>query len=69
MVTKKNLVKKARFPVFDAHNHLGQDFGGGWDQCPSPKLSELIDQAGVVRSLDLDGGWVENLLIAPLGPF
>jgi len=27
-------VTRPRFPVVDAHNHLGAEFGGGWDRRP-----------------------------------
>jgi len=69
LVTRTTLVDKPRFPVFDAHNHLGEDFGGGWDQKPLPKLLDLLDQAGIIRYVDLDGGWGEHLLNAHLDHF
>jgi predicted TIM-barrel fold metal-dependent hydrolase len=69
LVTKTTLVEKPRFPAFDAHNHLGEDFGGGWDQRPLPELLDLLDQAGIVRYVDLDGGWGEKLLNAHLEHF
>jgi predicted TIM-barrel fold metal-dependent hydrolase len=69
LVTKTTLVEKPRFPAFDAHNHLGEDFGGGWDQRPLPELLDLLDQAGIVRFVDLDGGWGEQLLNAHLEHF
>ncbi len=69
MVTKKTLVEKPRFSVFDAHNHLGEEFGGGWDQRPLPQLLDLLDQSGVVRYLDLDGGWGEQILNTHLEHF
>ena len=47
LVTRATLVEKPRFPAFDAHNHLGEDFGGGWDQKPLPELLDLLDQAGI----------------------
>jgi hypothetical protein len=62
-------VEKSRFFVFDAHNHLSENFGGGWDQRLLPQWWDILDQAGVVRSQDLDGDWVENLLFAPLDQF
>jgi hypothetical protein len=62
LVTKSTRVDKPRFPVFDAHNHLGEEFGGGWDQRPLTELLDLLDEAGVVHYLDLDGGWGEDIL-------
>jgi predicted TIM-barrel fold metal-dependent hydrolase len=69
LVTQTTLVEKPRFPAFDAHNHLGEDFGGGWDHKPLPELLGLLDQAGIVRYIDLDGGWSESLLNAHLDHF
>jgi predicted TIM-barrel fold metal-dependent hydrolase len=69
LVTKTTLVEKPRFPAFDAHNHLGEDFGGGWDQKPLSQLLDLLDQAGILRYVDLDGGWGEHLLNAHLEAF
>jgi predicted TIM-barrel fold metal-dependent hydrolase len=69
LVTRVTRVKKPRFPAFDAHNHLGQDFGGGWDRKPLPELLDRLDQAGIVRYVDLDGGWGEQILNAHLDHF
>ena len=56
LVTPVARVGKPHFPAFDAHNHLGQAFGGGWDHKPLPELLDLLDQAGIRRYVDLDGG-------------
>jgi predicted TIM-barrel fold metal-dependent hydrolase len=69
LVTKSTLVMKPRFPVFDAHNHLGENFGGGWDKRPLNELINLLDEAGIVSYVDLDGGWGEDLLNAHLNHF
>jgi predicted TIM-barrel fold metal-dependent hydrolase len=69
LVTKTTLVEKPRFPVIDAHNHLGEAFGGGWDQRPLIELLDLLDQAGIVRYVDLDGGWGEDILNTHLDHF
>lgn len=66
LITKITLVEKPHFPAFDAHNHLGEAFFGGWDQKPLP---QLLDQAGVVHYVDLDGGWGEEILNAHLDHF
>jgi hypothetical protein len=47
LVTKITLVNKPKFPVIDAHNHLGELFGGGWEKKPLSELLDLLDQAGV----------------------
>jgi len=62
LVTKTTSVTRPRFPVIDAHNHLAEPFGGGWDQKPLAALLDRLDEAGVVRYVDLDGGWGEDVL-------
>jgi predicted TIM-barrel fold metal-dependent hydrolase len=62
-------VSKPKFPVIDAHNHLGETFGGGWDKKPVNQLLDLLDEAGVSHYVDLDGGWGEDLLHAHLKYF
>ena len=47
LVTKTTLVNKPKFPVIDAHNHLGEPFGGGWNKKPLSQLLDLLDEAGV----------------------
>jgi predicted TIM-barrel fold metal-dependent hydrolase len=69
LVTKMTLVEKPRFPAWDAHNHLGEDFGGGWDKRPVIELLDQLDAAGINRYVDLDGGWGEHLLNAHLDHF
>lgn len=69
LVTKTTLVDKPRFSVFDAHNHLGEDFGNGWDKKPINELLDLLDSAGVTNYVDLDGGWGEGLLHQHLNQF
>jgi predicted TIM-barrel fold metal-dependent hydrolase len=69
LVTRTTRVEKPRFPAVDAHNHLGADFGGGWDQKPLSELLDLLDEAGIVQYIDLDGGWGEDLLNTHLDHF
>jgi predicted TIM-barrel fold metal-dependent hydrolase len=69
LVTKTTLVEKPRVPVIDAHNHLGEPFGGGWDKKPLPELLDLLNEAGVVTYVDLDGGWGEDILNTHLDLF
>lgn len=62
LVVPQTEVLAPRFPVIDAHNHLGGRFGGGWDRRPVAELLEVLDQAGVRLLVDLDGGWGEDIL-------
>jgi predicted TIM-barrel fold metal-dependent hydrolase len=54
-------VRRPRFPVVDAHNHLGSAFGGEWATRRSEDLIAILDGAGVETIVDLDGGQGESL--------
>ena len=43
LVTKQTQIDRPRFPVIDAHNHLAEPFGGGWDQRPVAELLDRLD--------------------------
>jgi hypothetical protein len=62
LVTKSTNVKVPRFPVIDIHNHLGDEFGGGWIHRPISELIDILDQAHIRIFVDLDGGWGEDIL-------
>lgn len=49
-------VARPRFPVIDAHNHLGPVFGADWGARPVADVIEALDEAGVQLIVDLDGG-------------
>jgi predicted TIM-barrel fold metal-dependent hydrolase len=49
-------VQLPRFPVVDAHNHLGPLFGGDWSTRPPADLIATLDESGVEMIVDLDGG-------------
>lgn len=59
---RETWVEKPRFPVIDAHNHLAEPFGGGWDKRPLSELLDILDIANVRVYVDLDGGWGEDIL-------
>lgn len=69
LVTRVSTVTAPLCPVIDAHNHLGADFGGGWESRPVPELLARLDEAGVAAYVDLDGGWGEHILDARLARF
>lgn len=62
LVTKKTFIKQARFPVVDAHNHLDDDYGGGWIQKPVEEILSAMDDINIRIVIDLDGGWGERVL-------
>jgi hypothetical protein len=66
LITKVSTITRPSFPVIDAHNHLGDEFGGGWIHRPLHELIDTLDQAGVIIYVDLDGGWGENILTTHL---
>jgi predicted TIM-barrel fold metal-dependent hydrolase len=49
-------VRRPKYPVVDAHNHLGSAFGGEWPTRPSAELVATLDASGVEMLIDLDGG-------------
>ena len=55
LVTRTTVVDKPKFPVIDAHNHLAEPFGGGWDKKPLNELLDVLDAAGVTHLRGL--GW------------
>jgi predicted TIM-barrel fold metal-dependent hydrolase len=69
LVVLQTLVERPAFPVIDAHNHLGEQFGGGWDQRPVEELLDVLDAARVQMLVDLDGGWGEDILDRHLRKF
>ena len=62
LVTQETAVSTPRFRVVDAHNHLAEPFGGGWDKRPLADLLHRLDAAHVDHYIDLDGGWGEAIL-------
>jgi predicted TIM-barrel fold metal-dependent hydrolase len=54
-------VRRPRFPVVDAHNHLGPMFGGEWAMRPPAELASTLDESGVETIVDLDGSHGDTL--------
>jgi predicted TIM-barrel fold metal-dependent hydrolase len=54
-------IERPRYPVIDAHNHLGSAFGGDWSGRSPLELAEVLDAAGVEAIVDLDGGQGDDL--------
>lgn len=68
LVVPETRIVQPRFPVVDAHNHLGM-FGGNYDVRPPQDLFTCMDEAGVTHYVDLDGGWGEDVLRHRLDKF
>lgn len=69
LTTRITAIARPRFPVIDAHNHLGDEFGGGWSHRPVEELLAALDEANVRIYVDLDGGWGEEILHHRLDKF
>lgn len=69
LVVRETLIERPKFPVIDAHNHLGETFGGGWVNRPLAELIDCLDEANVRVLVDLDGGWSEDILTRHLAHF
>ncbi len=69
LVTRITEIETPRYPVIDAHNHLAEPFGGGWDKKPLPDLLARLDQMNIRLYVDLDGGWGEDILNTHLDYF
>jgi hypothetical protein len=69
LVVPQTMVRKPRFKAVDAHNHLGELFGGGWEKRPLGELLSVLDEADVDLYVDLDGGWGESILEQHLDHF
>ncbi len=58
--TKVTVIEKAKYPVFDVHNHLG----GGKGRLTRERVGRYLDEmdaAGVRTVVNLDGGWGQRL--------
>lgn len=66
---KTSFIEWPRFPVIDAHNHIGSVFGGEWFNRPVDQFLEALDEANVRVFVDLDGGWGEDILQKHLDKF
>ena len=62
LVIGSTSVERPRFPVIDAHNHLVKEFEGRVLRRPVTDFLDEMDEAGVERLVDLDGGWGEPVL-------
>jgi predicted TIM-barrel fold metal-dependent hydrolase len=69
LVIQDHTPVRPRFPVVDAHNHLGPVWGGGWTDRPLAQLLDAMDESGVEAVADMDGGWGEEILYQHLDCF
>jgi hypothetical protein len=66
VVTRTTRIDRPRFPVIDAHNHLGEllpglRFSGDWPDRPVVELIDVMDESHVRLIVNLDGRSGENL--------
>jgi predicted TIM-barrel fold metal-dependent hydrolase len=54
-------VPRARFPVVDAHNHLGRWLTEGWSAPDVGELLDVMDACGIETIVNLDGMWGDEL--------
>jgi len=69
LVVKETTIQRPRFPVIDAHNHIGDDEEGSWFRRPVQELLDVLDGARVTVMCDLDGMWSEDVLNAHIDRF
>jgi predicted TIM-barrel fold metal-dependent hydrolase len=69
LVAKVTDIGKPRFPVIDAHTHLGMNVESGWSEHPVDELLDVLDEASVEVLVDMDGGWGEEILQARLDKY
>jgi predicted TIM-barrel fold metal-dependent hydrolase len=54
-------VPRARFPVVDAHNHLGRWLTEEWSAPDVGELLDVMDACGIQAIVNLDGMWGDEL--------
>jgi len=62
LVVNHTVIRHPKFPVIDAHNHLGHFGSNAIDMMTVHQLCDQLDNAGVTHYVDLDGGWGEDQL-------
>ena len=67
--TENRKIVKPKYPVIDAHNHLGKLFGHPWASLPVEKLISHMDELNIEAIIDLDGGFGYDILTAHLKHF
>jgi len=64
MRVAEQCVLTPKYEVIDIHNHLGDQFcapADAWTQRPVSELLAIMDEAGIVTIIDLDGGYGDHL--------
>ena len=62
LVVPEHHVPRPRYPLIDAHNHLGVSFGQAEPALPAAELLARMDALDIEAIVDLDGGWGEDVL-------
>lgn len=60
LVNKVTKIKKPKFPIIDAHNHL-EIVGDYWLKHPVSELLDVMDASNVEAIVDLDGAWGQDI--------
>ncbi len=69
LVVEEHHVSQARFPLVEAHTHLGVRFGVLEPALPVEELLAAMDELSVHAVVDADGGWGEDILAQRLDYF
>lgn len=62
LVVPQHHVERPRFPVIEAHTHLGISFGRAEPGRPVDELLATMDALNIRAVVDADGGWGEDVL-------
>jgi predicted TIM-barrel fold metal-dependent hydrolase len=62
LVSPEHHVPRPRFPLIEAHTHLGRKFGEVEPAVPVDELLATMDTLDVRAVVDADGGWGEEVL-------
>jgi len=72
LVLDEHIPAKARYPIFDMHNHFGKwrwnnamhaiDYQRGeWQMQDIPAALDLMEEMNICKAVNLDGGWGDTL--------
>lgn len=62
VVVPESVVSRPKFPVIDAHNHLGTWLTGAWSVADPGALVAIMDELDIESIINLDGRWGQELI-------